>query len=317
MADSTATRISLHDMPETIPEESMQPTASINSQSPEVMEVFVEEEEKTSVVQTMHEFLQRTCITHATFEALREADGMLEEVLSEEDMQYWQQVYHEAAAASHEDMPQLRLLSELQRQHSERWQEGVDLRFRVAQVHNPFALYLSRRRLLAEQRLRRLQLMRERLAGAALAELATVQRWLNTAAEIFPTGGSAHKSDAQRISETLLEGYGLSRSTGCAGARSLWSLAASLWALGAYAKAELEMLPPATWTKGPYCGAVRIERICSLAPSAIEDEKPEKTRRRLEPSLPPWGRDGDPPPMMRLKLGAKIASASNNILRSI
>lgn len=214
------------------------------------------------------------------------------------DSQTWEQAYEAAALVCHDFVPQLRILSELHRQHFERRQEEMDLRTRVVQLDNPFSLYLSRRRLLAESRLQRLQRLRERLAGTALVELQTVQHWLREA--------QGNPGAAQAHSAKLLEAFGLSsldspEPGGIAGARALWSLAASLWALGAFVRAELAMLPPAT-ARGSFCSTIHAPRICALDAAGPEDEGSQAAKARAPPNPPPWAQYHDLRPSKRVTI---------------
>lgn len=222
--------------------------------------------------------------------------------LARADAVHWEQVYTAVASVCHEFVPQLRILTELHRQQCERRQENMDLRIRVAQVHNPFSLYLDRRRLLAERKLERLHLLRQQLAGTALVDLQIVQGWLSET-DASPWGAEELLADvilADLPPAKFLEAFGLpylnsSNPEGPAGARALWSLAASLWALGAYARAELMSMPPATVCRAPGCNSLRVERVCVLTPARTEGEGKPIVRASSKPKHAPWALDDDPP----------------------
>jgi hypothetical protein len=216
----------------------------------------------------------------------------------EHELKAWAPVYTGVASVVREFAPELRIISELQRQHCERHQEALDLRARLQQARNPFSLYLGRRRHLAEGRLQRLQLVRERLAGAALVELQEVQRWMLEA-----SGAAAEKlDDFPNLPPVLrlkyyrfLEAFGVSHLDGLevegpGGARALWSLTAAVWALGAYLRTELADLPPAhsPHDAGEFKAAMKIDRVCALDKLEVRKQRRPAPRTSREARPAPW-----------------------------
>jgi len=171
--------------------------------------------------------------------------------INQADTDHWARVYAAVATTCRQFMPQVGYLAVLHRQQCERRQEELDLCSRLRHVHNPFSVYLAHRRFMAESRLQCLQLVRQRLAGAALVELQRVQDSLHA-------NWSISEEDTQHaLPLARLLSFGLSHQ---GGARALCSVAACLCALDFHARAELAEVPP-PMVKAPGDRAARIERF--------------------------------------------------------
>jgi len=161
-------------------------------------------------------------------------------------------------------------------------------------VDNPFSLYLTRRRTLAESRLQRLQLVRQRLAGVALVELQKVQHWLLKVEQSWHhlakgvDAGTVSTASRPRVQDPsdAKKAPPESRAT----SRALWSLAASLWALGAFVRAELAMSPPAS-VRDRFCGALRIDRMCALSAGERKENQRHHSRKSDVISYAPYATD--------------------------
>lgn len=181
--------------------------------------------------------------------------------VNQADTDHWARVYAAVATTCREFMPQVGYLAELHRQQCERRQEELDLYSRLRHVHNPFSVYLAHRRFMAESRLQCLQLVRQRLAGAALIEMQRVQ-------DSLQAHWTISEEDAKHASPlTRLLSFGVSHQ---GGARALCSVAACLCALDFYARAELAEVPP-PMAKAPGAHAVHSERLSPHAFTAAED----------------------------------------------